>query len=114
MQARSDRMRQVSTVSESTTVAEAQVVEAEHTTKTKSVVWRFFKITDARNAKGVRYAKCGLCKSPKPDFLIVVGNTSNMLQHLQRHHKTEYLVDAVTGQKVSLLTQQYDFIVVLF
>ncbi len=44
----------------------------------------------------MRYANCGLCKSPKRDCVIAVGSTSNMLQHLQRHHK--YLINAVTGQ----------------
>ena len=103
MQARSARVQQVSNLSESTTAgASAQVLEIQPTNKTKSVVWRFFKITDARNSKGMKYAKCGLCKPPKPDCLIAVGNTSNMLQHLQRHHKEEYIVDAVTGQKVTI------------
>ena len=47
---------QGSIVSESTIVVEAQVVvEAAHINKTKSVVLRFFKITDARNAKEVSY-----------------------------------------------------------
>ena len=100
LQARATRTNQNSTVSESTTAAEVQVLETAHTNKTKSAVWRFFKITDSRNAKGVKFAKCGLCVPPKQPCLIAVGNTSNMLQHLQRHHKTEYLVDVVTGLKV--------------
>ena len=101
MQARSARLHQVSTISESTTAVTTQALQNQPPNKTKSVVWRFFKIADARNSKWVKYSKCGLCKPPKPNCLIAVGNTSNMLQHLQRHHKTEYLVDAVTGQKVT-------------
>ena len=107
LQAWSTRTNQPCTVFESTNGAEVQIVESVQYNKTESVVWRFLKITDSRNAKEVKYAKCGLCLAPKPPCLIAVGNTSNMLQHLQMHHKTEYLVDAANGQKVNLLQISY-------
>lgn len=68
--------------------------------KSRSPVWHFFKPTDQRSKSGILLAKCTLCVPPKPLTLIGVNNTTNMIQHLLRKHKQEYIVDIRTGQKV--------------
>jgi len=68
--------------------------------KSRSPVWHFFKPTDQRSSKGILMAKCTLCIPPKPVTMIGINNTTNMIQHLLRKHKQEYIVDIRTGQKV--------------
>ena len=68
--------------------------------KSRSPVWHFFKPTEQRSKSGILLAKCTLCVPPKPCTLIGVNNTTNMIQHLLRKHKEEYIVDVRSGQKV--------------
>ena len=71
--------------------------------KSRSPVWHFFKPTEQRSSKGILLAKCTLCVPPKPAALIGINIATNMIQHLLRKHKREYIVDIRTGQKVIML-----------
>jgi len=68
--------------------------------KSRSPVWHFFKAAEQRSSKGVLLAKYTLCIPSKHVALIGINNTTNMIQHLFRKHKQEYIVDIMTGQKV--------------
>jgi len=71
--------------------------------KSRSPVWHFFNTTEQRLSKGILLAKCTLRIPPKPIALIGINNTTNMIQHLLRKHKSEYIVIIGTGQKVIIL-----------
>jgi len=71
--------------------------------KSRSPVLHFFKPTEQRSSKGILLAKCAMCAPPKHLALIGENNTPNMIQHLLRKHKQEYIVDIRTGQKVIIL-----------
>jgi len=71
--------------------------------KIRSPVWHFFKPNEQRSKSGNILAKCTLCVPPKPTTLIGVNNTTNIIQHLLRKHKQEYIVDIRTGHKVMRL-----------
>ena len=74
-------------------------VLANGTPKSKrSGVWHFFMKTMEKNEKGFPLAKCRLCA--EVPVMIACTNTSNMRKHLTRHHRSEYIVDVVSGQKV--------------
>jgi hypothetical protein len=77
--------------------------------KSRSPVWHFFKPTDQVSKSGIVLAKCNLCVPPKTVTLIGVNNTTNMIQHLLRKHKEEYIVDIRTGQKVLLIPRPFFF-----
>ena len=95
--------------------AEGDEVEIIGTTsvkkKSRSPVWHFFKPTDQKSKSGIVLAKCNLCVPPKAVTLIGVNNTTNMIQHLLRKHKEEYIVDVRTGQKVLVLPRLFFLIV---
>ena len=75
--------------------------------KSRSPVWHFFKPTDQVSKSGIVLAKCNLCIPPKAVTLIGINNTTNMIQHLLRKHKEEYIVDVRTGQKVTVILFLY-------
>ena len=77
--------------------------------KRRSPVWHFFKPTDHVAKSGIVFKKCNLCVPPKVVTLIGVNNITNMIQHLLRKHKEEYIVDDRTRQKVLALPRPLFF-----
>ena len=93
LHARAAKSNQLSTVSESMAPKCRLSRQRFQTIRPNMSCGAFFLLPIHVMQKIIKYATCGLCVPPKPTCLRTVGNKNNILEHLQRHHKTEHLVD---------------------
>jgi len=56
--------------------------------KRRSIVWKFFELVEQeKDGKKIKYAACNICADTT---LTYVGETSNLLHHLEVKHPSEY------------------------